>query len=113
MAEVIAQKIPAREFGVCAIYLIGSTKNANAGFGSDLDLIIHIRNTEQQRLLLLQWLEGWSLALAEFNYLKTGYSSSGLLDVHLITDADIAQKSSFAVKIGAVTDAARLLRSYE
>ena len=33
----------------------------------------------------------------------------GLLDVHIVTDEDIARKTSYAVKIGAVTDAARPL----
>ena len=37
-------------------------------------------------------------------------SSGGLLDVHLVTDEDIARRSSYAVKIGAITDAARPLR---
>jgi hypothetical protein len=45
------------------------------------------------------------------NYLRTGYQTNGLLDVHLITDEDIAARDSFAVKIGAVTDPARLLRA--
>ena len=44
------------------------------------------------------------------NYLRTGYRlPGGLLDVHLVTDEDIAHKTSYAVKIGAVTDAARRL----
>ena len=33
-----------------------------------------------------------------------------LLDVHLVTDEDIASGDSYAAKIGAVTDAARELR---
>jgi hypothetical protein len=57
----------------------------------------------------MSWLEGWSLCLDEINFLRTGYRSGGLLDVHIITDADIERKSSYAVKIGAVTDAARPL----
>jgi hypothetical protein len=32
-----------------------------------------------------------------------------LLDVHLITDIDITRRSPYAVKIGAITDAAREL----
>ena len=32
-----------------------------------------------------------------------------VITVHLITDADIARRSSFAVKIGAVTDPAQPL----
>ena len=38
------------------------------------------------------------------NELRTGYHTEGLLDVHYVTDADIATGSSFAAKIGAVTD---------
>ena len=41
--------------------------------------------------------------------MRTGYRVDRLLDVHLVTDQDIAQRSSFAVKIGAVTDSARPL----
>jgi hypothetical protein len=44
------------------------------------------------------------------NYIRTGERTGGLLDVHIITDEDIAKRTSYAVKIGAVTDAARLLR---
>jgi hypothetical protein len=40
------------------------------------------------------------------NYLRTGYSNRELLDVHIISDEDIEKKTSFAAKIGAVTDAA-------
>ncbi len=43
------------------------------------------------------------------NYLKTGYATEGLLDVHVVTDEDIENRTSYAVKIDAVTDAARPL----
>ena len=55
------------------------------------------------------WLEGWSRCLAEMNFLRTGFRSEGLLEVHLITDKDIAERSTYAVKIDAVTDPARRL----
>ena len=58
---------------------------------------------------LASQIEGWSRALAEVNYLRTGYRMDGMLDVHLVTDADIENKTSFAAKIDAVTDAARPL----
>jgi hypothetical protein len=32
-----------------------------------------------------------------------------LIDVHIVTDEDIKNRTSYAVKIGAVTDAARPL----
>ncbi len=109
MAERIAQQIDPQRFGVKAFYVFGSTKNATAGPGSDIDLLLHFEGTQAQRRDLQMWLEGWSLTLAEINYQRTGYKSDGLLDVHLVTDDDIKKKTSYAVKINAVTDAARPL----
>jgi len=108
-AKEIASRIDPDRFGVAGFYVFGSTKNATAGPGSDIDLLIHFRGTPEQLEMLNHWLEGWSLSLAEINYLRTGYKSDGLLDVHIITDKDIEEKSSYAVKIGAATDAARPL----
>jgi hypothetical protein len=109
MAQGIAQQLDPAKFGVKAFYIIGSTKNATAGPQSDIDLLIHFEGLEEQRRDLLLWLEGWSRCLAEMNFFRTGYRCDGLLDVHLITDIDIAQRSPYAVKIGAITDAAREL----
>ena len=109
MAQRIAGQVDPKQFGVKAFYLIGSTKNATAGPGSDIDLLLHFDGSEQQQSELLLWLEGWSRCLAEMNFLRTGYRSEGLLDVHIITDKDIAERSSFAVKIDAITDPARKL----
>jgi len=106
MAEHIASELDPERFGVAAAYVIGSTKNASAGPASDIDLLLHHRGTPEQRRELETWLQGWSLALGKVNYLRTGYSNPELLDVHIITDADIEQRTSFAAKIGAVTDAA-------
>ena len=108
-AERIAASLDPERFGVAALYVLGSTKNASAGPASDIDLLVHFRGTEQQLAALQIWLQGWSLCLSEVNFLRTGYHSDGLLDVHVITDEDIERKTSYAVKIGAVTDPARLL----
>jgi pyruvate,water dikinase len=109
MAQRIAAELDPGKFGVLAFYLIGSTKNATAGPASDIDVLLHFRGTEEQRKDLMLWLEGWSRCLAEINFLRTGYRTDGLLDVHLVTDRDIADRSSFAVKIDAITDPARKL----
>jgi len=109
MAEQIARELDAERFGVAGFYLFGSTKNGTAGPGSDVDVLVHFRGNDRQREDLENWLEGWSLCLDEINYLRTGYRSKGLLDVHIVTDEDIARKTSYAVKINAVTDAARPL----
>ena len=97
------------KFGVKAFYLIGSTKNATAGPASDIDILLHFQGSEEQRKDLTLWLEGWSRCLGEINFLRTGYRTDGLLDVHLVTDKDITARSSFAVKIDAITDPARRL----
>jgi hypothetical protein len=107
MAEEIGGALDPARFGVRAMYVIGSTKNATAGPGSDIDLLIHFTGTEDQRQDLTLWMEGWSRCLAEINFLQTGYRTPGLLDIHFITDEDIARKSSFACKIDAVTDSAK------
>jgi hypothetical protein len=107
MAQTIASETDPEKFGVLAFYLIGSTKNATAGPASDIDIVLHVQASEQQQSDLLLWLEGWSRCLSEMNFLRTGYRTDGLLDIHLVTDKDITERSSFAVKIDAVTDPAR------
>ncbi|HKL80042.1 MAG TPA: hypothetical protein VJ888_06365, partial [Mobilitalea sp.] len=81
-----------------------------ARLNSDIDLLIHFTGTEDQRKKLDTWLNGWSMALSELNYLKTGYKSDGLLDVHYVTDQDIADKTSYAIKIDSIFDPAYPLR---
>ncbi len=107
MVERIAADLDPDRFGVQRFYVFGSTKNASAGPGSDIDILVHFRGNEEQRRQLINWLEGWSLCLDQMNYMRTGYRAGGLLDVHIITDEDIEKKTSFAAKIDAVTDAAR------
>ena len=109
MAERIAQRCDAQRFGVVAMYLFGSTEAASAGPGSDIDLLVHVRNTPEQQRDLERWLEGWSRCLSEMNFLRTGYETDGLLDAHFLTDEDLTRKTSFAARITAVTDAARPL----
>ncbi len=109
MAQKIAAEAGAARFGIRAMYVFGSTKNATAGPASDIDLLIHVDGTEVMRHDLEVWLEGWSRCLGEVNYLRTGAHTEGLLDVHIVTDEDVAKRTSYASKIGAVTDGARPL----
>lgn len=109
MAEQIVARMDYSKFGVVNVYLIGSTSNGNAGPGSDIDLLIHFRGDSHQRQQLEDWLEGWSICLAEMNYMKTGYRMDKMLDVHLVTDEDIRNKDSFALKINHVSEPAQLL----
>jgi predicted nucleotidyltransferase len=110
IAETLASKMDMKDFGAKAIYLIGSSKNANAGPSSDIDLMIHFTGSKNQLERLKAWIEGWSLCLGYFNHLKTGHKVDRLIDLHIITDKDIEKKSSFAVQINGVNERARLLR---
>ncbi len=104
--EAIAANLDANRFGVKGVYIFGSTKNATAGPESDIDILIHFSGTDSQREDLLNWLEGWSLSLSHINFMRTGKKIDKLLDIHLVTDEDIKNRTSYAAKIGAVTDAA-------
>jgi hypothetical protein len=110
MVEEMAAMLDSERFGVDALYLFGSTKNATAGPESDIDLLVHFRGSEPQRKELSAWLEAWSLCLGQFNYFRTGRKSAGLLDVHFISDEDVRNRTSYASKINATTDAARPLK---
>jgi len=105
-AERIASLIDPVRFGVKGFYIFGSTKNATAGPQSDIDLLIHFDGDDDQKKELKIWLEGWSLSLSQINERRTGYKTDGLLDINIITDEDIKNRTSYAVKIGAISDAA-------
>ncbi len=107
--EKLAAQLDPKRFGVKGFYLFGSVKNAQSGPPSDIDILIHFIGTEEQRKDLNLWLEGWSLSLSQINFLRTGNKTDGLLDVHIVTDEDIKKRDSYAIKIGAVSDAARPL----
>lgn len=107
--EKLAAHLDPVRFGVKGFYLFGSVKNAQAGPSSDIDVLIHFIGTEEQKKDLSSWLEGWSLSLSQINFLRTGNKTEGLLDIHIVNDADIKKRDSYAIKIGAVSDAARPL----
>ena len=111
MTIKIAEKLDLKKFGLNAIYLIGSTKNATAGPASDIDLLVHFKGDSNQKENLQAWIEGWSLCLSEMNFSKTGYITKGLIDLHIVTDEDIQNKTSYATMIGALSDGARLIKS--
>jgi len=110
ISEVLASKMDMKRFGVKAIYLIGSSKDANAGPASDIDLMIHFVGNPEQLCQLKAWVEGWSYSLGYYNQLRTGHKVDQLIDLHIITDKEIAQKTSFALLINGVHNRARLLR---
>jgi predicted nucleotidyltransferase len=97
--EEIAQALDPDLYGIKALYLIGSTKDGSAGPSSDIDLLVHFKGTEEQKDKLMAWLDDWGKKLGQENKERTGYETGGLLDVHIITDEDIKNRSSWATHI--------------
>jgi len=106
IVKKIAGYLDPIRFGVKAFYVFGSVKNSTAGPESDIDILIHFQGTDQQKSDFLLWLKAWSLGISEMNFLCSGVKAGTLLDIHLVTDKDIENRSSFAAKINAVSDAA-------
>lgn len=111
IAQRIAQSLDKEKFGVRGVYIFGSSKNTTAKPESDIDLLVHVDGDIDKRKLLDHWFEGWSLCLNEMNYYRTGFrNKKGLLDIHYVNDSEVANKTGLAVKIGAISDAARPLQ---
>lgn len=111
MAMAMAEALDMERFGVRALYLIGSTKTGEAGPCSDIDLLAHCTDEPVRHQALQSFYEGWGLCLALVNRERTGYRIKGsLVDLHIVTDADIEKRDSFAAMIGSVHNSARLLR---
>ena len=110
----IVRRMDMPGLGVKAIYLIGSVKSGQAGPCSDIDLLAHCVKDKGRQELLTAWCNGSGHALAIINEAKTGYSVRGsLIDLHIITDADIEKGSPFASMLDSVDNPARLLRKCE
>ena len=108
IAEQIARHCdPA--WGVRGIYLFGSTRSGLAGPDSKIGLIVHYQGLPEQKKALDLWFQGWSLSLAEMNYMRTGFHSDGLLEVHYITDAEVTSPASIAAKVNATPETIRPL----
>ncbi len=111
MADAMAANMDMDRFGVKALYLIGSVKTGNAGPCSDIDFLAHCEEHSDRHELLRTWCDGWGLCLAEINKKRTCYKTSGsLVDLHIITDKDIKNKTSFAHMLESVSNTAKLLR---
>lgn len=110
MTYKMAAKLDLEEFGVEAMYLIGSAKNATSGPASDIDIMLHFNGDQCQERELKAWFTGWSYCLSEMNFIRTGHKTDGLIDLHIITDDDIRNKTSFASMIGSIDNSAKLIK---
>ncbi len=103
----LAEKLNPERYGIISLYLIGSAKEGTAGEKSDIDLLIHVRATKEQQEDLLAWFYEQSIKIDNENELRTGKKTEGILDVHIITDQDIENKTSWAVHINSLDSPAQ------
>ncbi len=110
IAENICDNLDFDRFGIGGVYIFGSTKDATAVPKSDINLLVYSSLNVKHRVELDAWFDGWSLCISEINFCRTGVKSSGLLDVHYVTDEDIKNKDSYAIKIEGITNAVKPLK---
>ena len=112
MIHSVFEHMDLHVYGVEAVYLIGSVKEATAGPKSDIDLIIHFYGNSRQKELMNTWILAWGKALAYYNYERTGHMlEEGIIDVHYVTTDEIEKKSnSYAAMIGSIHNSARLIK---
>ncbi len=111
MVQAMVRTLDMERLGVKALYLIGSVKTGNPGPCSDIDLLAHCEKDKEKQALLKAWCEGWGLCLTEINNKNTCFETKGsMIDLHIITDQDIKNKTSFAAMLDSVSNSAKLLK---
>jgi len=111
--QEISEMIDPETYGVEAIYLVGSTKTGEAGPGSDIDIIVHFKGSEEQKDILLNFLEEQGKKISLENKERTGIETDNLLDIHIITDKDIKNNTSWAAHITSPYMSAKKLKLKE
>jgi predicted nucleotidyltransferase len=95
IADLIAAKLDAKQYGVKSMYLFGTVFNLAAGSNSDIDLLVHFEGNEELKTRLWAWFEGWNHSLSEINYIQTGYRLNNILDIHIVSDTDFVEKEYY------------------
>ncbi|MCK5774398.1 MAG: nucleotidyltransferase domain-containing protein [Thermoplasmata archaeon] len=107
--EEIVASLDVDLYGLRGIYVVGSTKEGTAGPESDIDIIVHQVEDEEKRDALFSRLIGWDEKICQENLDRTGVELEKILDVHIVTDDDIANKTSWATHIDSPYNPARMI----
>lgn len=106
----MCKSIDLKEYGILAIYLIGSTKNQNAAAKSDIDLIIHFDGSLQSELKINSWFSAYNDFIYNFINEINNEGIKEIFDIHLISDQDIERKTSYATMISSLENSAKLIK---
>jgi hypothetical protein len=109
MAERMVKTLDAARFDVKGVYLYGPVNDGTARPDSQIDLLVRFDGDRGQLEQLECWIQGWSQALAEVNFTRTGVCMDEMLNVTFLSEAEVEAGVGLAALIGAVTNAARLL----
>ncbi len=109
IARKIADTMNMEAFGVKGVYMIDDKGDGKNHMGNDIILLIHVES-DCNAVPLRNWLDGWNRALTTIKQLETGQSVDYIINVHLVTDKDIDNGDSYALKIHSLTDQAIPLR---
>jgi predicted nucleotidyltransferase len=111
LAQLLAYTTNLEYYGIDEIYIIGSTKEANAQLSSDLDLVVHWNGEQDQKQEMLAWFEHWESMLHALYTEQFGHRiPARFLDYHIVTEEDRRRQTSYAVMIDSPRNLARLLR---
>ena len=72
-------------------------------------MLICFEGTNAQKKQLTHWLEGWSLCLDEMNFMRTGYKAGGILDIHFVTDDELAEPAQIESRLNIKIDEMKIM----
>lgn len=109
----LAKKISnvvARLPGVRGMYLYGSVMEDTARSRSGIDIILHVEAEKAPYKELMAWLDGQ--LTASFRKLLKINDMKNLLNVHIVTDADVDRREGYAALLLSMNTPLTRLRNY-
>lgn len=98
IADSLVEKIGTSDvalskFGIVKMAVIGSVAEKNVEAKDDIDILVHFRGEDCHRERLLAWIDGWSNAIGEMYFQKSGIYLNNFIDLHFVLDEDLSSLS--------------------
>ncbi len=84
-----------------SIHLFGSSTDATCGISSDVDLLVHIARPDSSVVRTLQRINR-EMSREYVQVTNHGHSRFMLLDIHVVTDDEVKQRSGFAAILTSI-----------
>ncbi|MBS3897358.1 MAG: nucleotidyltransferase domain-containing protein [Dethiobacter sp.] len=89
LAKGISSYLGSIDDNLVSVYVYGSTMTDNAGFSSDIDLIVQVKSKHGRTQRALQILDSYLLISYQVMLGKEEFRMNCMLDVHLVDQDDI------------------------